>query len=75
MISTETVKNLLQSLCDVDEVARPLSERAEESVTEAHQRVARTLELDEDLPEGPARETCKYAEDDVQSDADTIAYA
>jgi hypothetical protein len=64
---------LLERLCDVDGVTGLLAEQTEEWVTVTHHGVARRVECEVDLPDGPTRVSSEDTEDDVESNTGAVA--
>jgi hypothetical protein len=63
----------LEGLCDVDGVTGFLAEQTEERITVAHHGVARRVECEVDLPDGPSRVSSEDTEDDVESNTGAVA--
>jgi len=66
-------QELLERLCDVDGVTGLLAEQTEEWVTVTHHGVARRVECEVDLPDGPTRVSSEDTEDDVESNTGAVA--
>jgi hypothetical protein len=66
-------QELLERLCDVDEVTGAFAEEAEEGIAVAHHWVARRVEVQEDFPDGPAGEGGEDAENEVQGDTGAVS--
>lgn len=66
-------QELLERLCDVDGVTGLLAEQTEKWVTVTHHRVARRVEREVDLPDGPSGVSGEDTEDDVESNTSAVA--
>jgi hypothetical protein len=68
-------EELLERLGDVDEMAHPHAEEAQEWITKALHRVARGVEIEESLPDNPATPAREQAKDEVESYTGAVAHA
>lgn len=66
-------EELLERLCDVDEVTGAFAKESEEGVAVTHHWVTGRIEVQVDFPDGPTGESGEDTEDKVQSDTSAVS--